>query len=233
MGHAGVGRAAGGDRRVVQAGGPGYLGRHAVLRGISAPHARGRKADRGGWARSGLPNVPGRDVRVRRRPRDSGAPAAGGVGRPDAGACSNRPGGDAQRRWARADHRRSDVSRPAAIQERPHRRPFLCGLLQSGNGWIARCHLRRQSGAVLRGRCLRAVRGTRGVLQIAGSPGPNRCRSGGRPPRSARHVRAPCRICRVRRGGAGDPRRRFPVRGFRTPTKPRPCSSPRHCSAIT
>jgi hypothetical protein len=55
MGRAGVGRAAGGDRRVVQAGGPGHLGRHAVLRGICASHARGWKADRGGWAR---PNYP-------------------------------------------------------------------------------------------------------------------------------------------------------------------------------
>ena len=47
MGRAGVGRAAGGGRRVVQADRPGHLGRHAALRGICASHARDRKADRG------------------------------------------------------------------------------------------------------------------------------------------------------------------------------------------
>jgi len=72
---------------VVQAGGPGHLGRHAVLREICASRARGRKADRGGRARSGLPGLPGHDVRVRRRPRHGGAPAAGGVGRHHSG-CS-------------------------------------------------------------------------------------------------------------------------------------------------
>jgi hypothetical protein len=161
VGRAGVGGAAGGDRRVVQPGGPGHLGRHAALRRICVSHARGRKADRDGWARSGLPGLAGRDVHVRGRPRDGGAPAAGGVGRPDAGACSDRPGDDAQRPWARADHSRGDVSGPAAVQERPHRRASLCGLPQSGNGWIARCHLRRQSGAVLRGRYLHPVRRSR------------------------------------------------------------------------
>jgi len=157
----------------------------------------------------------------------------GGVGRPDAGACSNRPGGDAQRRWARADHPGDDVSGPAAVQERPHRRASLCGVAQSGNGWIARCHLRRQNGAVLRGRCLRPVRGARGVLQIAGSPGPNRRRPSGRPPRPARHDRARCRDCRVRRCGAGAPRHRFPVRGFQLRSSLGRVRSPRHCSAIT
>lgn len=75
-----------------------------------------------------------------------------------AGACSSRPGGDAQRRWARANHPRGDVSGPAVVYERPHRRASLCVLPQSGNGWIARCHLRRQRGAVPRGRRLRPVR---------------------------------------------------------------------------
>ena len=233
VGRAGVGRAAGGDRRVVQAGGPGDLGRHAVLRGICASNARGRKADRGGWARSRLPGIPRRDVRARRRPRDGGAPAAGGMGRPDAGACSNRPGGDAQRRRARADHPGGDVSGPAAVQERHHRGASVCGLPQSGHGWIARCHLCRQNGAVLRGRGLRAVRGARGVLQIAGNPGPDRRHPGGRPPRPAGHVRAPCRDGRVGRGGAGAAGRRFAVRRLPTPTRPRSCSSPRRCSAIT
>src|SRR5439155_9386222 len=52
--------------------------------------------------------------------------------------------------------------------------------------WIAGCHLRRQSGAVLRGRRRHPVCGLCGVLQIAGSPGPYRRRPGGRPPRPAR-----------------------------------------------
>ena len=38
------------------------------------------------------------------------------MGRPDAGACSNRPCGDAQCRWARADHPRGYVSGPAAVR---------------------------------------------------------------------------------------------------------------------
>ncbi len=83
MGRTGVGRAAGDNCRVVQAPCPGHLGRHAVLRGICAAHARGRKADRSGRTRSGLPGIPGRDICVRRRSRDSGARAAGGVGHPD------------------------------------------------------------------------------------------------------------------------------------------------------
>ena len=214
-GCAGVDRAAGGDRRVVQAGGPDYLGRHAALFRICASHARGRKADRGGWARSGLPRVPSRDVGARRRPKDGGAPAAGGVGHSDDCACSNRAHDDAQRRGPRANHPRGDVSRPTAVQARPHRRPFLCGPPQPSNGWIARCHLRRQSRAVLRGRCLRPVRGARGVFQIAGSPGPNRRRAGGRLARPARHARARCRDCCARRNGTSDPRCRFPVRCFR------------------
>ena len=233
MDRAGVGRAAGGDRRVVQAGGPDRLGRHAILRGICASHARGRKADRGGWARSRLSGVPGCDVRVRRRLRDGGAPAAGGMGGADAGACSNRSGGDAQRRRARADHPRGNVSGPAVVQECPHRRTSLCGVPQSGGGRIAHCHLCRQSRAVLRGRDLHPVCGARGVLQIAGNPGPNRHRAGWRPPRLARHRRARCRDCRVRHGGAGAAGRRFANSELPTPTGLRPCSSPRHCSAIT
>jgi len=51
----GVGRAGGGDRRVVQAGGPGHLGRHDLLRGICTWHTRGRKADRGGGRDPGYP----------------------------------------------------------------------------------------------------------------------------------------------------------------------------------
>ena len=215
MGRAGVGRAAGDDRRVVQAGGPGHLGRHAVLCGIRASNARGWKADRGRWARSRLPGIPRPDVRARRRSQYGGAFAAGGMGRPDAGARSNRPCGDAQCRWTGADHPRGCVSGPAAASERPHRRPSVRGLPQSGNGRIARCQLRRQSGAVLRGRRLHPVRGARGVFQIAGNPGPNRRHRGGRLPRPARHVRAPRRDGLVRRGGAGAAGRGFPVRGFR------------------
>ena len=61
--------------------------------------------------------------------------AAGGVGRSGAGACSNRPGGDTQRRWARANRPGGDVPGPAAVQERPHRRAFLCGLPRSSR-WL-------------------------------------------------------------------------------------------------
>jgi hypothetical protein len=75
------------------------------------------------------------------------------------------------------------------------------------------------------------------ALQIAGNPGPNRRHCSGRLPRPARHVRAPCRNGRVRRGGAGAAGRRFPTRGFRL----RPClgrvrpqdivlQSPEHCA---
>ena len=59
---------------------------------------------------------------LRRRPRNGGSPAAGGVGGPDAGACKNRPGGRRATPVGRADDPRGDVSGPAAVQERPHRR---------------------------------------------------------------------------------------------------------------
>ena len=83
------------------------------------------------------------------------------------------------------------------------------------------------------GRSLHPVRRARSVLQIAGYAGPDRRRPDGCQPCAAGHVHAPCRDCRVRRGGAGAPRP--PVHGSRLPipTRPRSCSSPRHCSAIT
>jgi len=58
----------------------------------------------------------------------------------------------------------------AAVQERPHRRPSLCGLLNLAIGRIARCHLpsaERRGAARVAAAVLCAS--TRGVPQIAGN----------------------------------------------------------------
>jgi len=131
-------------------------------------HARGWKADRGGWARSGLPAFLamtfafGGDLETVVRLQQAAWAVLVLALAATAQAATRNAGGLVPIILV--------ATYPGLLLFRNVLTAELLfgGLPQSGNGWIAHCHLRRQNRAVLRGRCLRPLRGARGVLQIAG-----------------------------------------------------------------
>jgi len=171
MVRAGVGRTPGGDRRVVQAGDPGHLGRHAVLSGISRRTSR-RKADRGGGRIPGYPAFLA-DVRVRRRPRDGGAPCSRRRGPSDCWFLQQPPRpATCATRWARPIILVTTY-RACCCSERPHRRAVslrcllnlaMAGLL--GATCVGKTAAVRAVAASVRARA-------RGVLRSHGVAGPN------------------------------------------------------------